>query len=98
MPSHNHSFVLPDEFDDYEWEVTAKGWFGEARLVMIGRSFKLNFYDPARLSQEVESQMENGAVFFEPNLLVVQSVTKAEMQRAVDMLVKSGQITALVPE
>ena len=36
--------------------------------------------------------------FFEPNLVVVQSVTRSEMERAAEWLVQSGQSASLLAE
>jgi hypothetical protein len=94
----NFAFVLPADFDDYEWEVEAKGWFSEARVTASGKHYRLNFYDPVRLAQEIESELQRGDVFFEPNLVVVPAVTKSNMERAVELLVQSGQIASLVAE
>jgi hypothetical protein len=92
------SFVLPAEFDDYEREVKAKGCFAEAQLSVAGKRYRLNFYDPVRLRQEIESELERGAMFFEPNLVVIQSVTRTDMHQAAEMLTQSGQVAALVPD
>lgn len=92
------SFVLPSDFADYESEVTAKGCFSEARMTFSGKDYRLNFYDAARLGQEIESELERGVVFFEPNLVVVRSVTKSDMERAAEQLVQSGQVASLMPE
>lgn len=94
----SYSFALPLDFADYEWEVTAKGRFSEARMTVAGKQYRLNFYDAVRLGQEVESELERGSVFFEPNLLIVRSVTKAEMERAAEQLVQSGLVASLTPE
>ena len=92
------SFVLPADFDDYAWEVEAKGFFSEAVMTVAGKCYRLNFYDPVRLSQEIESELERGAVFFEPNLVIVRSVTKSDMQQAAEVLAQSGQAVTLAPE
>jgi len=92
------SFVLPEDFEDYEWEVKAKGYFSESRMMFSGKDYRLNFYDVVRLRQEIESDLQRGGVFFEPNLVVVESVTRADMQRAVALLVQSGRVTSLKPE
>ena len=94
----SYSFALPSDFADYEWEVTAKGYFSEAQMTVAGKEYRLNFYDAVRLGQEIESELENGGVFFEPNLVVVRSVTKAEMERAAGQLVQSGLVASLTPE
>lgn len=92
----NFSFVLPIDFADYEWEVTSKGCFSEAQLSIAGKNYRLNFYDAVRLGQEIKSGLESGGIFFESNLIVVRSVTRAEMARAVEQLVQSGQEASLV--
>ena len=94
----NFLFVLPSDFADYEWEVISKGCFSEAWMTVSGKHYRLNFYDAVRLGQEIESGLENGEVFFEPNLVVVRSVTRANMERAAEQLVQSGQIASLMPE
>lgn len=91
-------FALPSDFADYEWEVTAKGCFSEARMTVSGKHYRLNFYDAVRLSQEIESELESGGVFFEPNLVIVRSVTRSDMERAAEQLVQSGQVASLTPE
>ena len=93
----NFSFILPADFADYEWEVTSKGCFSEAQLCVAEESYHLNFYDAVRLGQEIQNEIESGGVFFEPNLIVVQSVTREEMTRAVEQLVQSGQVASLIP-
>ena len=92
------SFVLPEDFVDYEWEVTAKGCFSEARIIVSGRRYRLNFYDPVRLSQEIESGLQRGGVFIERNLIVIRSVTRLEMERAAELVVQSGQLASMIPE
>jgi hypothetical protein len=92
------SFDLPSDFADYEWEVTAKGCFFEARMIVSGKRYRLNFYDPVRLRQEIESELEGGGVFFEPNLVIVRLVTRSDMERAAEDLVQSGQVASLTPE
>lgn len=92
------SFALPSDFAEYEWEVTAKGCFSGARITVSGKHYRLNFYDAVRLNQEIKSELESGSVFFEPNLVVVRSVTRADMEQAAEQLVQSGQVASLIPE
>jgi hypothetical protein len=92
------SFDLPADFADYEWEVTAKGCFFEARLTVCGKHYRPSFYDVLRLGQEIESDLERGDAFFAPNLVIVRSVTRSDMERAVEQLVQSGQVASLTPE
>jgi hypothetical protein len=90
------SLDLPEDFAEYEWQAEVKGWFSGARLTVSGKQYHLTFYDPVRLGQEIESEFERGRVFFEPNLVIVQSVTRANMERAAALLVESNQVASLV--
>lgn len=95
---NDYDLTLPEDFDEYEWEVTAKGCFSEAFLMVSGTSYRLNFYDPIRLQQEIEDALESGVMFYEPNLLVIKAVVKAKINDAVELLVRSGQVRLLLPE
>jgi hypothetical protein len=88
--------ILPQDFSDYEWEIESKGWFSAAKIQIDGVFYRLNFYDPVRLAQEVESSLQNGVAFFEPNLVVVPSLTKANMEQAVQRLAQTQQLEFLV--
>ncbi len=91
-----YEFVLPEDFQDYAYEVEAKGWFSRACVQYMGRQFPLSFYDPVRLSQQVEDELEKSPVFTEPNLLVVPSVTEAAMRKAVDHAVAAGLLRTFI--
>jgi hypothetical protein len=94
----DYSLVFPEGFDDYAWEVESKGWFGEARLTSMGRSYRIIFYEPVRLAQEIEDELKRGKPFLEQNLVVVPSVTRQNMETAVEYLVQYGQLSLLVAE
>jgi hypothetical protein len=93
-----YSLILPEDFDEYEWEIISKGWFGGARLNVSGKEYRLIFYDPVRLGQTIEDELQRGEAFFEPNLIVVRSVTRSNMEGAVELLVGSGQTSSLIAE
>jgi hypothetical protein len=90
MPKY--SLYLPIDFEDYESECESKGWFRGATLVVSGERYVLSFYDPARLHQEIADELQKQVVFAEPNLLVVPSVTRKNIEKAVDFLVRSGNL------
>ena len=94
----NFIFTLPTDFADYEWEVIAKGYFSDARMTVSGKHYQLNFYDTTRLGQEIESELERGGVFFESNVVIIRSVTKSNMESAVEHLMQSGQVNSLTPD
>jgi len=91
-------FELPLDFSEYELELASKGWFSDTWLVFAGKRYRLNFYDSARLAQEIESTLIDELLFFEKNLIVIPSVTRCNMERAVEILVHSGRVTSLLSE
>lgn len=93
-----YSLILPENFDDYGWEVESKGYFSEAKLAFAGKLYPLHFYDAGRLSQEIESELQRGSAFFEPNLIVLHSVTRENMNKSIEALVSSGAVNLLVSE
>jgi hypothetical protein len=92
------SLIFPEGFDDYAWELASKGVFNEARLEFQGRWYRLMFYDPVRLGQDIEEELRRGGVFFEPNLVVVPTVTRQDMENAAEQLVKQARLGSLVAE
>jgi hypothetical protein len=95
---YDFELSLPADFNDYEWEVTSKGCFSEAFLTVAGLRYRLNFYDAARLGQEIESAMESGVMFFEPNLVVIKKVDRVKIEEAAETLVRSAQTRFLTRE
>lgn len=51
-----------------------------------------------RLRQDIEEELQGGRFFFEPNLVVVPSVTRENMEKAVKALIQSGDVSALSAE
>jgi hypothetical protein len=87
------SLDLREDFADHEWESEGERLVRPSAANCVREAV---LYDPVRLRQEIESELERGEVFFEPNLVIIQSVTRANMERAAALLVESGQIAALV--
>ncbi|MHC4049052.1 hypothetical protein [Bradyrhizobium sp. 25ACV] len=92
------SLDFPADFADYEWQLEAKGWFSQSLLIVAGKRYRLNFYDPVRLRQEIEDMLAKGEAFFEPNLVVVRSVTRASMEGAAAQLAQSSTLALLLEE
>lgn len=92
-----YELKFPEDFADHAWEVEIKGWFGGIKLSVAGKTYELIFYDPTRLSQEVEDGVADQGLFFEPNLVVVKSVNEAHIRAAAHALVSSGRYEALTP-
>ena len=87
---------FPPDFDGYAWEVEAKGYFSLAVLTVRGKRYCINFYDPVRLQQTIDDQRDG--IYFEPNLVVIASVTRVNMEKAIERLVRSGNVSELVAD
>src|SRR5438067_1813400 len=87
--------VLPEDFDDYAWDVESKGVFWDVRMRYGGREYQLTFYEPQRLIQDMADQLEESPLFFERNLVVVRKVTREAMELAVEELVRERRIDGL---
>lgn len=81
---------FPQDFADHEWEIKSKGWYPFTVVTDDGKRFRLNFYDRIRLNQEVEDELNNSGLFFEPNIIVISEVTRNEIHKALDVLTKSN--------
>ena len=82
----NAKLILPDDYEDYAREVISKGWFGRAIVRYKGLEYELTFYDPYRLKQAIHDALEKDSAYFECNLVVVTSVTRELMEKAVKFL------------
>ena len=92
------ALVLPEDFDEYAWEVEAKGVFCDAHLKYQGNEYPMTFYEIERLAQDVAEALRDGMPFFEQNLVVVRKVTKDEMIWATRRLVAAGWISKMAHE
>ena len=81
------------------FEAELKGYYGNALVQLpAGTRFKVCFYDPIRLAQDLERGQESGEVCIaEPGLIVVPRVTLHYMERAVASLFKNGYFDGITP-
>jgi hypothetical protein len=95
---NRHVLVLPVDFDDYAWEIEAKGWFNDAVVMYEGEKYRITFYDVARLSQDIEEALSAHAAFVEKNIVILNSVTREAMEHAIEFIAASDCFTRLKPE
>jgi hypothetical protein len=89
--AESYDIRFPDYLDGYEAETEAKGYLVGVVVIAQGRTFELTVYDHARLAQDVGDELNsNRAYLAVPNLLVVPSVTKVEIARAIGLIAKAG--------
>ncbi len=81
-----------------EVEARERGYWGDIVVeVEGGRQFDLTFYDPVRLSQDLERLVEIGEPYLaEPGLVVVPEVTIQNIEVAVHRLQLTGYFDRLL--
>jgi hypothetical protein len=93
-----YKIEFPERFDEFAWEAEVKGWLQGVVVTIDGRRYKVTFYDPTRLAQDIESELQEKSVFWESNVLVIPSVTPAHIQKAVEAIAKAGGYVDLIPD
>src|SRR4051812_15993201 len=102
MATDTKGFTIhfPDWFDERaEWEAEQKGWLpGVTVKLADGSRYAVFFYDPVRLSQDLEADASGGHPYAaEPGMIVLPSVARAAIGEAVGQLVGSGFFDHLRP-
>src|SRR5580704_11141725 len=91
--------MLTTDFDDQAIvEMAWKGWAPAAVKFSSGKMVEVCFYDPVRLSQDLETERQSGsACIAEPGMIVVPDVTLKNMNDAILQLHKNRFFDRLVP-
>lgn len=92
----NYTLEWPADFEDYSWELESKGWFSGLLVIVNGKTFRPSFYDPVRLSQDIEEEIAAVGFFSEPSLIVVDRVCRESMVSAIAKLAKLGKLERIV--
>jgi hypothetical protein len=85
--------VFDHDFDErVAYEVNLKGHFGGVKVQLAdGSLHPLFFYDPARITQDLEEESKQGRPFIaEKGMILVAEITLDNMERAVKWLDKHG--------
>ncbi|MEN6370788.1 MAG: hypothetical protein ABFD64_02135 [Armatimonadota bacterium] len=91
--SGKYKFVLPDGIDQrFIDEMPDKGYISDAMVIgEDGTKYPVSFFDPVRLTQELECCVKLGQPYFtEPGIIVLPEVTMENILHAVDELGKEG--------
>ena len=76
--------TFDDDFDERAaFEVELKGYYSLARVCLPdGARFRVCFYDPVRLSQDLEDEVKSGAVCIaEPGLIITYRASRVKIWR-----------------
>ena len=93
MPQYPYFVFDPCHDERSKEEMTPRGYVSHVYVVTeTGQYYPVFFYDPVRLSQDLEENMKNGLYPFvaEPGMIVVPEVTIEAMISAVEILHRGG--------
>ena len=94
------TYHAPRDFDERaEYEMELKGHLCGGQVELAdGRRFPITFFDPVRLSQELEMTSKRGErAFIEPGLVVISDVTREVILETLPELVREGFFDHLRP-
>lgn len=91
---------FPNGWDErIEFEAEARGYYDNVVVKLDnGGSYKLCFYDPVRIAQDLGRSQEFGEVCIaEPGLVVVPTVNLQSIKDAVSQLHERGYFKSILP-
>lgn len=94
-----YTICFPEDFDDGDWwEIQMKGCI-ELTLLWDNRSFSLNFFSSIKLGYLIEDAISIfGCFIYDGNLIVVNVVSRTEIEAAVYSLFKAGRFNWLAEQ
>lgn len=96
---HQAKLLFTEVFDQHlAFDVEQKGWCDIAFVELPdGSRVKVFFYDPIRLSQDLENSLLPEGYIAEPGMIVIPRVTREYMEKAVNRLFEQGFFSSFVP-
>jgi hypothetical protein len=85
--------IFREPFDERTaFEVSRKGWYNGLTVELEGGSqYEIIFYDPIRLSQDLETEIQQGGLFIaDPRMVIVGEINEASMREAIIELYRKG--------
>ena len=88
-----------EPFESVAWQFTAKGFYSGAEVELAdGSRYQVFFYDPVRLSHDLQAEAEAGRPYVaEPGMIVIPEITEANMRFAIERLHEEGWFKHLQP-
>lgn len=82
----NYIINLSDDFCEYTWEIELKGCF-EVDIKIFDKIYTFNFYDPIRLNQTIENDLNSNQYFFCENLVVLPKVNLRNIEKFIEDII-----------
>ena len=90
-----YQILLPDDIDEIEWLIEAKGCF-RLDVEIETEIYEFNFYDSVRLIQKMNDCSDCNTYFFEQNLVVLPMVNILNMRAFIEQIIDTVEINAFV--
>ncbi|WP_416041095.1 hypothetical protein [Acinetobacter lactucae] len=74
------------DFSDYAWEVESKGCL-EVDIQIFDKLYTFNFYDPIRLNQTIENDLNSNQYFFCENLVILPKVNLKNIEKFIEDII-----------
>ncbi len=103
MTIYKEGYIIEtvNEYDDVyiQFETESKGYFyGITIKIDNGLTYQINFYDPVRLKQDVDSEFESNTIFFyEENVVIIPRINIDYMVAAIEELWKRHLFDKMIP-
>lgn len=89
----NYSIKLPADFNEYAWEIESKGCL-EIDIEIYGNVYTFNFYDPVRLNQTIQDDLDSHQFFFYENMVVIPSVNIKNIEYFINDIINTPYLTS----
>ncbi len=87
-------YYLNDEFIQFETE--SKGYLYGVKIEVELNVYELVFYDAVRLKQDAEELCKELGYFHEPNLIILDKVSKESIEKAILTLIEKDELKYLL--
>ncbi|WP_299390695.1 hypothetical protein [Pelagibius sp.] len=91
----NYQIVWPSDFDRIEWLLESKGVLFDIEVKVGDHTIMATFYDPVRLSQDIEEEIQSSGFFSETFIIVLERLTKRNIEATLDKMYRSGLLESM---
>ncbi|MDX8239352.1 hypothetical protein SLL78_13605 [Acinetobacter pittii] len=77
---------IEKDFSDYAWEVESKGCL-ELDIQIFDKIYTFNFYDPIRLNQTIENDLNSNQYFFCENPVILPKVNLKNIEKFIENII-----------
>ena len=86
-----YKIIYQNNIKLYNDEYFDRGYRDDVIVVINNKKYKLYIIEPIRLSQDFESEIiDYGYYQMEPNTIIVKKITRDEIEKVIDSLVKEN--------